>query len=108
MNITQLERICLVHLFEVINPENVIPLFVEANDTPVLERVKEICYDYIAVNFASISKSENFCSLPQDLMLNIIQNVIPTLGRIESTRIANDDPEDDRVNITQSDFDIFN
>ena len=33
----------------------------------------KLCYDQISVKFAYISKTEDFCALPQELMVKIVE-----------------------------------
>jgi hypothetical protein len=47
----------------------------------------KLCYDQISVKFAYISKTEDFCALPQELMVKIVENVIPKLARLDSVRV---------------------
>jgi hypothetical protein len=51
---------------------------------PVLDEVVKLCYDVMVTDFGSISKSEDFCTLKQDLMLKLIENVIPRLKHNDS------------------------
>ena len=88
MNLTQLEKLCLFHLSELINYENVIKIYKEASETPeVLKDVLDLCYDVIQAKFSVVSKSADFCSLDQTLMLRIIENVIPKLARVTSIQV---------------------
>lgn len=39
------------------------------------------------MRFAYISKTEDFCALPQKLMIKIVENVIPKLARVNSVQV---------------------
>lgn len=85
MNLNMLEKLCLFHLSELINTKNCIKVYREAQERkPVLSDVIRLCYDVIVSDFKEISKCEDFCTLNQELMLRLIENVIPRLKRIES------------------------
>ena len=85
MNLNMLEKLCLFHLSELINTRNCIKVYREAQERkPVLADVIRLCYDVIVSDFKEISKCEDFCTLNQELMLRLIENVIPRLKRIES------------------------
>ena len=85
MNLNMLEKLCLFHLSELINVRNCIKVYREAQERkPVLTDVIRLCYDVIVGDFKEISKCEDFCTLNQELMLRLIENVIPRLKRIES------------------------
>lgn len=90
MNLTELEQLCLYHISESLNENNVIQVYVEACEAPqTLEKVVQMCYDVIQTNFAYVSRSAPFCSLSQELMLQIIENVVPKLNRLNSEQINN-------------------
>ena len=90
MNLCNLEKLCLFHLSEMITHENVIKIYKEANETPeVLKNVIIMCHDIIATNFSYISRCADFCSLPQEPMLKIIENVVPRLARLNSDQVNN-------------------
>jgi len=65
----------------------------------------------IIEKFAFISQTDAFCSLPQELMITIIQNVIPRLNRVTSVQVnqVNDSssievtPTEDIVNEEEDD-----
>ena len=85
MNLSSLVNLCLFHFSEMINPDNVIKIYKEANEYPdVLHSVIIMCHDLLTTNFAKISRSADFCSLPQEPMLKIIENVVPRLTRLNS------------------------
>jgi hypothetical protein len=46
-----------------------------------------MCHDEIIVKFSYISKTEDFCSLPQELMIKLVENVIPRLARVNSVQV---------------------
>ena len=41
----------------------------------------------ISEKFAYISQTDDFCSLPQSLMIKIIENVVPRLTRVTSVQV---------------------
>jgi len=92
MNLTKLAKLCLFHLSEIINQHNVIKIYKEASESQnqALDDVLALCYEVIMANFSFISRTEEFCSLPQDLMLKIIENVVPKLARLTSSQINNE------------------
>ncbi|CAF0868998.1 unnamed protein product [Brachionus calyciflorus] len=88
MNLIELGKLCLYHLTEMIDEDNVIRIFVEACDSEnVLHEVLSFCYEVISSNFKKISSTVDFCSLKQELMIKIIENVIPKLNRLTSSVI---------------------
>lgn len=90
MNLCNLEKLCLFHLSELITPKNVVKIYKEAYESPdVLKQVISMCNDVITTNFALISRCADFCSLPQEPMLKIIENVVPRLARLNSEIINN-------------------
>jgi hypothetical protein len=90
VNLIELQHLCLFYLSLILNKENVVEIYREASDTPdVLKSVLELCFDVMSVNFSSISKSIEFCSLSQELMIKVIENVVPKLNRVTSYHINN-------------------
>jgi hypothetical protein len=91
MNLCELEQLCLFQLSQLMNQDNVIKIFKEAYELSpdILKNVIQLCFDVISVNFSYVSRSEDFCALPQDLMLKIIENVVPKLARLNSTQVQN-------------------
>ena len=105
MNLNNLVNLCLFHLSEMITPDNVIKVYKEANEYPdILINVINMCHDVITTNFAKISRSADFCSLPQEPMLKIIENVVPRLTRLNSEIINNqNDSETNSQNYSPTD-----
>ena len=90
VNLTELQQLCLFYLSLILNKENVVEIYKESSDTPdVLKSVLELCFDVMSANFSSISKSTEFCSLSQELMIKVIENVVPKLNRVTSYHINN-------------------
>lgn len=88
MNLTELEKLCLYHVSESLDENNVIGVLSEAcQGLKELDKVVEMCFDVIQANFARISRSAPFCALPQPLMLRIIENVVPKLSRLTSEQM---------------------
>jgi hypothetical protein len=88
VNLIELQQLCLFYLSLILNKENVVEIYKEASDTDdVLKSVLDLCFDNFAANFASISKSVEFCSLSQELMIRVIENVVPKLNRVTSYHI---------------------
>jgi hypothetical protein len=89
MNLCELEQLCLFQLSNLMNQDNVIKIFKEAYELSpdILKNVIQLCFDVISVNFSYVSRSEDFCALPQDLMLRIIENVVPKLARLNSVQV---------------------
>ena len=46
-----------------------------------------MCHDEMSAKFAYISRTEDFCSLPQELMIKLIENIVPKLSRVTSVQI---------------------
>lgn len=88
MNLCELQKLCLFHLSELIDKKNVISIYREAIEQPnVLDEVISMCYDVISEFFAFVSRTEDFCALPQDLMIRVIENVVPKLSRLTSHQV---------------------
>ncbi len=99
VNLVELQKLGLFYLSLILNKENVIEIYSEASDSPeVLKNVLELCYDMISVNFPIISKDTEFCSLSQELMIKIIENVVPKLNRVTSYHIENQESEEQTRN----------
>ena len=104
MNLTTLDKLCLFHLSEMINTDNVIKIYKEAYETPdVLKNVITMCHDVITTNFSYISRNADFCSLPQEPMLKIIENVVPKLTRLNSEQVNNDNQDLNSINNSPTD-----
>jgi hypothetical protein len=104
MNLSNLIQLCFFHLSEMINTDNVIKIYREANEWPdVLENVLNMCHDVITTNFSKISRSFDFCSLPQEPMLKIIENVVPRLERLNSEIVNNQNNLNDSQNYSPTD-----
>jgi BTB/POZ domain-containing protein 9 len=96
MNMLNLEDLCLFYLSEMINKENAVKIFREAFEgSPPLDKVASICYEAISPNFAYVSRSVDFCSLPQESMLKLIENVVPKLSRLNSEQLR--EPPNDEL-----------
>lgn len=92
MNLVELEKVCLFHLSLMINQDNVIKIYKEVHDKePVIQSVVQMCYDEMSAKFAYISRTTDFCSLPQNLMIKIIENIVPKLQRLTSVQINSRD-----------------
>ena len=88
MNLCVLEKLCLFHLSEMIHADNVIKIYKEAYESPdVLKNVISMCHDVITTKFSYISRGADFCSLPQEPMLKIIESVVPRLTRLNSEQV---------------------
>lgn len=84
LNMSSLEELVLYHLSEAINEDNVITIYREVCETlPILTKIEQLCYDVMRAKFSRITTTEEFCSLPQDLMLKIIENVVTKLPSSE-------------------------
>lgn len=95
MNLVELEKLCLYHLSQIINEDNVCKIYKAIHEKkPFVEPVLQMCHDQISIKFAYISKTDVFCSLPQELMIKIIENVIPKLSRITSIQVNEIDRPD--------------
>lgn len=110
MNLIELDKLCLFHLSEIVSQDNVIKIFKEASETPdILKHVVQMCYDVLSVNFAYASRTEDFCSLQQELMVKVLENVVPKLCRLSSVQVnGNNDagqaqPEMDNVEVVNRD-----
>ncbi len=80
-NMNNLEELMFYHLELRISDSNCIKVFREACEQwPKLPRVIQLCYNVMAKNFDELIKSEEFCSLPQEMMINIIEQVLPNLA----------------------------
>ncbi len=100
MNIVELEQLALFQLSNIINQDNCVKIFKEAYETSpdVLKNVISLCYDNISKYFSYVSRSEDFVSLSQDLMLKIIENVVPKLSRLDSAIINNNNNNNNNNN----------
>ena len=59
-------------------------IFREAHEKlPILNQVIELCYDNMPKVFPKVVSSKEFCALSQDLMLKILNNVVPNLPKTE-------------------------
>ena len=88
LNINKLESLILYYLNEIIDKNNVVKIYREAYEKlPVLPSVMELCYMVMKVSFGDVAESEDFCALPQDLMITIIENVVPS-GSSRSAQAA--------------------
>jgi hypothetical protein len=89
MNLCELEQLCLFQLSSLMSQDNVIKIFKEAYELSpeILKNVIQLCFDVIAASFSHVSRSADFCALPQDLMLRIIENVVPKLARLNSVQV---------------------
>ncbi len=96
MNLIELEQLCLFHLSLMINQDNVIKIYRETHDrNPIIQSVVQMCHDEMSAKFAYISRTSDFCSLPQELMIKIIENIVPKLTRLTSVQVesANTQPD---------------
>ena len=93
MNLTDLDKLCIFHIFEMMNQDNVIKIYKEAHiRNPVIQSVVTMCHDFMKDDFAYISRTEDFCSLSQELMIKIIENIIPKLTRLTSSQLNENPP----------------
>lgn len=93
LNILELQKLVLFYLSLILNTENVVEIYREASETPdVLKNVIDLCYDLMSANFLAISKSQEFCSLDQHLMVKVIENVVPKLNRVTSVQLPDPEP----------------
>lgn len=53
-----------------------------------------MCHDLILYKFAYVSKTDDFCSLPQELVIKIIENVVPKLTRVTSVQVSDENIPD--------------
>jgi hypothetical protein len=86
MNLLELKQLCLFHFSEILNQNNVIEIYSEAYSNPdpyIFTNLLNLCYDLLTLNFKALSKTPEFCSLSQDLMINIMQIVLPRLKKQE-------------------------
>jgi hypothetical protein len=91
MNLVELEKVCLFHLSLMINQDNVIKIYKETHDkNPIIQAVVQMCHDEMSAKFAYISRTSDFCSLPQELMIKIIENIVPKLNRITSVQLESE------------------
>lgn len=87
MNLEELIKLCSYHLSLTINEKNVIQIFEQVFDSRhILKKNMNYCYEIILKNFSNISRSEDFCSLEQNLMNQVVQNVIPKLAKIQKLK----------------------
>lgn len=69
------------------NKENIIKIFCEAHEKlPILEQVIELCYDNMPKIFPDIVTSKEFCALSQELMVKILNNVVPKLQNLDEEK----------------------
>lgn len=94
MNMCELEQLCLFQLSQIIDRDNVVKIFKEAYESSpeILKNVVQLSYEVMSANFAYVSRSPDFCSLSQDLMLKIIENVVPKLARLNSAQVEAQPP----------------
>ena len=93
MNLGDLEKLCIMHLFEMMDQDNVVKIYKEAHvKNPVIQSVVNMCHDFMKDNFAYVSRSDDFCSLSQELMVKIIENIIPKLTRLTSSQLNENPP----------------
>ena len=86
MNLRELQQLCLVHFSQILSKDNVIEIYKEAyilnlQLQNIFTNLLNLCYDLLVLNFMELSKTAQFCSLSQDLMINIIQMVLPRLKK---------------------------
>lgn len=88
MNLVDLQKHCLFELSQIINADNLVKIYQEASETPdVLKDVIQVCFMEASINFSYISRTEDFCSLGQEQMLKMIENVVPKLNRLTSLQV---------------------
>jgi hypothetical protein len=96
MNLIELEKLCLFQLSLMINQDNVIKIYRETHDkSPIIQSVVQMCHDEMSAKFAYISRTTDFCSLPQELMIKIIENTVPKLTRLTSVQLESANPQAD-------------
>ena len=92
MNLTDLDKLCIYHLFEMMNQDNVIKIYKEIHiRKPVIQSVVTMCHEFMKDNFAYISRTEEFCSLSQELTIKILENIIPKLTRLTSSQLNDEE-----------------
>ena len=102
MNLVELERVCLFNLSVMLSRGNVVDVFKEASETAeLLEPVLQLCYNVMTAHFGFISRSAEFSSLPQELVVLIIQNIVPRLKTPEPTAVQVTASAQDRRKTTQ-------
>lgn len=86
LKLIELIKLCILHLSLTINENNVIQIFKEVFDLRhILGIILDFCYQIILEKFSTISQSEDFCSLDQSLMNQVVQNVVPRLIQIKNS-----------------------
>ncbi|CAH1795268.1 unnamed protein product [Owenia fusiformis] len=81
LNMETLRHLAIFYLNGKMKVKNVVDIYREATEKlPILDDVRSMCLDFISYNFAAVTKSRAFCNLPQDLMLEIIQQTAKDLS----------------------------
>ncbi len=82
--------------------KNIVTIFREANEKlPILNTVIELCYQNMPLIFQQVVQSKEFCALSQDLMIKILNNVVPMLPTAE--QLAEQDLENQQWLIQEND-----
>jgi hypothetical protein len=83
-------KINIYSIGERLDKDNIVIIFREAHEKlPILNQVIELCYDNMPKVFPDVVSSKEFCALSQDLMLKILNNVVPKLPKSEEKEIEN-------------------
>jgi hypothetical protein len=87
-NLNNLEELVFYHLELRITDKNCIRIFREASEQlPKLPRILQLCYNVMAKSFDDLIKTEEFCALPQQMMVDIIEQVVPNIAEKESQTV---------------------
>lgn len=68
-----LKRICMLRIPKLLSVDNVIETLSSLAHNEGLADVQKLCYTFIAKHFDKVAKSEAFCKLPQEQLLEIVQ-----------------------------------
>jgi hypothetical protein len=89
MGLSELQSLCLFHFSQLVKKENAIEIFkeiaIQHQLSNIFDKLLNSCYDLIANNFSDLCKTQEFCSLSQELMLHLIQIIIPRLEERKGT-----------------------
>ncbi|KAL5017801.1 hypothetical protein ScPMuIL_003523 [Solemya velum] len=73
-NIDGLKDLATYKVEQSLNTDNVVKVYTEAtSQLPIIEKIQEMCLNYISNNVHAVSQSPAFVDLPQGIMLEIIQ-----------------------------------
>ncbi|KAL5017807.1 hypothetical protein ScPMuIL_003529 [Solemya velum] len=79
-NIESLKELAVYKVEETLDTENVVKVYNEATTKqPVIEKIQEMCLDYISNNVHAVSQSPAFVDSPRGIMLEIIQRATAKL-----------------------------